>query len=506
MHEQWRKLPDYLGGHLQISLTALAIGIAVSLPLAIAVARKPRLRIAVLSVTGIIQTIPSLALLALMYPLFGRLGFGPAVTALTLYSMLPIIRNTVTGITGVEPAVIEAARGVGMTPRQRLVRVELPLALPVIIAGIRTATVWVVGIATLATPIGQQCLGNYIFKGLDLRQWHVVLFGCVAAAVLAVVLDGLIAQIEIAAKRRQAPRAIGAGLCIVLVLVVGVLLPTLNLNAAAVGSGAAPTTTYRVGAKNFTEQYILSDLMADRLKEAGYGVELTQNLGSAVIFQALVNGDIDCYVDYSGTIWLTAMKRAGPADRQTVLDQVTHWVRTERGLRCLGSLGFENTYALAMPKDLAEARGIKSIEDLAKHAPDLRIGGTSEFFGRAEWRNLRQRYGLAFDREIELNPTLMYEAAARGDVDVISGFSTDGRIAAYDLVVLADPKQVIPPYDAIILIGPRLADDPDAITALQPLIEAIDAPLMRQANSQVDREEDRLSPAHSARWLESRLP
>lgn len=506
MDELFRLLPDYLGGHLQISLTALALGIGISLPLAVLVARCKPLRWPVLSAAGVIQTIPSLALLALMYPLLGRLGFVPAVAALTLYSMLPIVRNTVTGIAGIDPAIVEAARGVGMTPSQQLFKVQLPLAMPVIVAGVRTATVWVVGIATLATPIGQVCLGNYIFKGLDLRQWDTVLFGCAVAAALALMLDGLIAQIETAAKRSQPARAWAAGATLAAVLVAGLALPQLDLGgsrlaAARDGEGGEAMATLTVGSKNFTEQYILSNLIADHLAAAGFGVELTQNLGSGVVFQALADGDIDCYVDYSGTIWLTAMKASGPADRRQVLEQVSEWVEKEQGIRCLGSLGFENTYALAMPRKLAERYGIKTITDLAEHADELKIGGTSEFFGRAEWRNLRDEYGLNFDRQIELNPTLMYEAAASGDVDVISGFSTDGRIAAYDLVVLTDPKQVIPPYDAIVLVGPKLADDEQVIDALQPLIGAISVPLMQQTNLRVDRDEDADSPAEAAKWL-----
>jgi len=510
MNELLRLLPDYLGGHLQISLTALAVGIGVSLPLAILVARCKPLRWPVLSAAGVIQTIPSLALLALMYPLFGRLGFIPAVTALTLYSMLPIVRNTVTAIAGIDPAIVEAARGMGMTPRQQLFKVQLPLAMPVIVAGVRTATVWVVGIATLATPIGQVCLGNYIFRGLRLQQWDTVLFGCVVAAALALLLDGLIAQIESAAKKAKPARAVWAGAVILAIFAVGLALPHLNAGQARAATNNAnpadgPTQTLVVGSKNFTEQYILSNLLADRLSQAGYNVNLTQDLGSGVVFRALTQGDIDCYVDYSGTIWLTAMKSTGLADRQQVLDDVTQWVEAEHGIKCLGSLGFENTYALAMPRVVAEQFGIQTIADLAEHADQLRIGGTSEFFGRAEWKNLRDAYGLNFQRLIELDPTLMYEAADAGDVDVISGFSTDGRIAAYDMVVLADPKQVIPPYDAIVLVGPAFADDEQVQAALEPLLDSIDVPLMQKANHRVDQADNPHPPRAAADWLGNQI-
>jgi len=221
-------LPDYLGQHVLLSISAVALGIALALPLAVASLRSPRLRFVLLSTVGLIQTIPSLALLALFYPLllglslvamamfgvqFSALGFLPSLIALTLYSMLPIIRNTVTGILGVDAAIKQAAIGVGMTPLQSLLQVELPLALPTIMAGIRTAAVWVIGTATLSTPVGQTSLGNYIFSGLQTQNWIFVLFGCVAAAVLALVVDALLGSIEIALTGRDRRRLSPRGIC-----------------------------------------------------------------------------------------------------------------------------------------------------------------------------------------------------------------------------------------------------------------------------------------------------
>jgi osmoprotectant transport system permease protein len=209
--EALARLPDYFGAHVLVSLTALVLGLALSLPLAILSVTRPKLRITLLAATGIVQTVPGLALLALFYPVllgaaalsertlgigFSALGFLPAVLALALYSMLPVVRNTITGVLGVDPAVRRAALGVGMTERQALRMVELPLALPVIMAGVRTASVWVIGTATLATPIGQTSLGNYIFTGLQTQNWIFVLVGCVAAAVLALAVDQLLALVE----------------------------------------------------------------------------------------------------------------------------------------------------------------------------------------------------------------------------------------------------------------------------------------------------------------------
>src|SRR5262245_51218045 len=253
--DAWTRLPDYLGSHVLVSLTALALGLGISLPVAVASRRRPILRGVLLGLASVVQTIPGLALLALFYPLllalaalsehtlgkgFSAFGFLPSVLALALYSMLPVLRNTVTGMNGIDPAVIEAAQGVGMTPAQSLTMVELPLALPVIMAGIRTAAVWVIGTATLSTPIGQTSLGNYIFTGLQTQNWVSVLFGCVAAAVLAVIVDQLLSLIEAGLRGRQRLKVSG-GIAGVALLVVAGFAPALGRAQPA----------YVVGAKTF---------------------------------------------------------------------------------------------------------------------------------------------------------------------------------------------------------------------------------------------------------------
>src|SRR6202789_1354303 len=228
--EAWALLPDYLSQHVILSVSALILGVAISVPLGIVAARSKVIGAPLLGLVSVIQTIPGLALLALFYPLllalssltrdlfgvsFRALGFLPALLALTLYAMLPILRNLVTALAGIDPAILMAAKGVGMTPRQSLYKVELPLAAPLVLAGIRTATVWVVGITTLSTPIGQTSLGNYIFTGLQIENWVFVLFGCVSAALLAIVLDLLLALAGSGVARRAPFRVVlaGLGLC-----------------------------------------------------------------------------------------------------------------------------------------------------------------------------------------------------------------------------------------------------------------------------------------------------
>lgn len=502
-------LPERLGWHVTLSASALALGLAIALPMGIAAARSPRLRWIALGAAGLVQTIPSLALLALFYPVllllsglaervmghgFPALGFLPSLLALTLYSMLPILRNAAAGVSGIDPAVVEAARGVGMTDRQRLWRVELPLAAPVIMAGVRTAAVWTIGAATLSTPVGQTSLGDYIFSGLQTEDWVAVLVGCAASAGLAIIVDGLLGLIEAGVARRDGKRllagavGLGAGL-------VAALAPL------AVGAFSKGPAAYVIGAKNFSEQYILAELMAGRLEREGASVQRRVNLGSAVAYRALAAGEIDAYVDYSGTLWANVMNRKDNPGRQAVLEGLRSGLKARDGVLLLAPLGFENAYALAMRRDRAEQLEIRSLADLAARAPQLTMGGDLEFFSRPEWAAVESAYGLRFKAKRQFQPTFMYRALESREADVISAFSSDGRIAADDLVLLTDPKGALPPYDAVILVSPKRAGDQRLIGALKPLGASIDVKAMQAANYAVDRDTGKKSPAEAAAML-----
>ncbi|MGB2781038.1 MAG: glycine betaine ABC transporter substrate-binding protein, partial [Phycisphaerae bacterium] len=272
-----------------------------------------------------------------------------------------------------------------------------------------------------------------------------------------------------------------------------------------VPDAAAQARVYCIGAKNFTEQFILASLLRDTIQTAGMDATKMEGLGSVVAFEALANGDVDVYVDYSGTVWANYMKRTSVAGAETVLREMTDWLAREKGILCLGPLGFENAYALAMRRERAEELGIRTIADLGPHAPRMTIGGDYEFFGRPEWQQMRSAYGLRFAERKQYQSTFMYEAVATGEVDVISAFSSDGRIAAYDLVVLDDPKHVIPPYDAVVLVSPQAARDRRLVEALRPLLSAVRVEWMREANLMVDRDEDKRTVDQAAAWLRERL-
>ncbi|MDH7796942.1 MULTISPECIES: ABC transporter permease/substrate-binding protein [unclassified Beijerinckia] len=503
--EAFALLPHYLSQHILLSLAALVLGGLISIPLAAAALRFPGLRGTLLAVASVIQTIPGLAMLALFYPLllaistltqdtfgFGvpALGFLPSVAALTLYAILPILRNTVTGLTGIDPTIAEAAQGVGMTRRQQLLQVDLPLAAPVIMAGVRLAAVWTIGAATLATPVGQTSLGNYIFTGLQTENWVFVLFGCVAAAVLAILVDLLLALVEKATALRDKRR-----------LFIGVAGLAALICASLVPLARASNGGYVIGAKNFSEQFILAELIAGRLRQAGATATIKEGLGSAVAFRALANDELDVYVDYTGTLWTNVMDRGDALPRDQMLSEMTRWMKAERGVTVLGRLGFENAYVLVMRKQRANGLGIARIDDLARHAGNLTLGSDIEFLDRPEWAALRQSYGLQFRQQSSYNPTFMYRALADGTVDVISAFSSDGRVAADDLTVLEDPHHAVPNYDAVVLIAPKRADDGLLRQALQPLIGAISVEAMRAANYKVDRENAKISPSQAAAEL-----
>lgn len=516
MAEQLALLPKLLMGHINLALVALALSVIISAPLGVWISRNERFEGPVLGIAGVIQTIPSLALLAFMVPVLGfigaqsskylgveisAIGYGPALIALTLYSILPVLQNTITGIRGVDPALKEAALGVGMTERQRLVQVELPQAMPVMVAGIRTAAVWVVGMATLSTPIGAPSLGNYIFTGLQTRNYAAVTVGCVAAAGLALYLDNAIRAAQAAITRRS------RGLLAVALVAIGGLYAAIGVDAIASRVGAPGADTVRLGAKGFTEQYICAELLGQQIqKKTGRKSELVSSLGSSVIFDALASGDIDVYVDFSGTVWTTIMKRVdNPKDPRTVLATVGDFVQKKHQVRMLGSLGFENTYAFGMRRAHMKQLGVRTLSDLVAHGSQLSMAGDYEFFGRGEWKSVQQVYGLDFGNKRTMDSALMYQALASEQVDVISAYSTDGRLDALDLDIVKDDKHAIPPYHAIILVRESFAkQNPQVVQALRGLIGQVDDVAMRAMNYAVDGKKK--SPKDVARsFLEQKI-
>ena len=479
-------------------LVAVATGAAAiaGIPIGIFLTRRPGLSKPVLAAANILQTIPSLALFGFLIPVLGSYGIGklPAIIALFLYSLLPIIRNTFTGINGVDPAVREAARGMGMTDWQMLWQVELPLALNVIIAGLRVATVISVGTATIAAAIGAGGLGTYIFRGLRSIDRILILAGAIPAAIMALGADFALGWIEKSltpgAAKGQSGKArlaiASTAVAIVgLVIIGGVFLS---------GEGESSNTTRAVviGSKDFTESRILAELMAQTI-EAKAGLEVTRQfeLSGDVCHRALLSGKLDGYAEYTGTAFTQILKHAAITDAREVYQQVKREYETQFNLEWLEPLGFQNTFAILVRGDDARRLQLKTISDAAQYSAKWRAGFGQDFMSRQDgYPGLARAYGLKFaepPREMDLS--LTYQALANGQVDLIAGNSTDGLIDKLNLFQLEDDRHYFPPYEAApIFRKETLARHPEIGAAIATLAGKLNDVEMRRLNYAVDAE------------------
>ncbi|MFD0715805.1 glycine betaine ABC transporter substrate-binding protein [Paenibacillus sp. GCM10027626] len=478
--------------HIQISFIALIIAIFISIPTGLALTRFPRLASPVIGIASLFQTIPSLALLGFMIPVLG-IGITPAIVALTVYALLPILRNTYTGIMNVEKPIKEAGIGMGMTSWQVMTKVELPLALNVIMAGIRTATVMLIGVATLASLIGAGGLGDLIFRGISTVNTELILAGTIPAALLALIFDFLLERMEravtprgIRQKTKRSSKFIKG-----LEIVLGVAVAALIVYGFIGQSGAGKENTVVVGGKNYTEQDILVHMLSS-LIEAKTDLHVARKPflgGSQVTHSAMVKGDIDIYTEYTGTGW-TSVLREQPlgGDPDVTYQKVKAAYERQFNIIWLKPLGFNNTYTLAMKREQAEKAGITTFSELAKVSPGLVLGATHEFLERADgFVGLQKVYGMKFKEARGLDAGLTYSAVKEGTVDVNDAFATDGRIQAFNLKVLKDDKQFFPPYYAVPIIRKdTLETHPELAGVLELLASKIDDQTMSSLNGKVD--------------------
>ncbi|MCH2323238.1 MAG: ABC transporter permease/substrate-binding protein [Pseudomonadales bacterium] len=484
LREQLILLPEYFQGHLTLTLIALSLGVVISIPLGVWAAQSSVVKRPLLTAVSVIQTFPSVAILALVVALLGgQIGLVPAIIALVLYSMLPIVRNTVTGLETVADEVIEAASGIGMSSTQILTKVRLPLALPVIISGIRTAAVWTVGLATLSTLVGATSFGNFIFTGLQTGNLMSVTVGSIAAAIMAVLLDSIIGGIQWLAenRNRQVPAKKYKQVKFTVIAMLGV-------GTAFSAYSLLPQTDvdFTIGGKGFTEQYIIAGLLSAELEAVGFSVDQRLGMGTEVVYTATSNDTVDVYLEYTGTVWANIMNNDNNPGHKAVLAGVTDFVEDEEGMINIGVLGFQNRYVLAMRKDRAAELGVTSIEDLIAIAEDLVAAGDLEFFGRPEWITLRDTYNIDFAEKLTFDPTLMYTAINERQVDLIAGYTSDGRISAYDLLLLEDPRNALLPYDSFLLASSAAVENQLFTETLEALVNEISDDEMRQANRIVD--------------------
>jgi osmoprotectant transport system permease protein len=489
--ERRQELLVLTGQHLVLVLVSTAAAVLIGLPLGIALTRFPRLAKPVLAAASLAQTIPSLALFGFLIPLplIGGIGVRTALVALVVYAVLPILRNTCVGLGQVDAAVVEAATGLGMTDGQRLRRVELPLALPVILAGVRIAVVASVGTATIAAAVGAGGLGAYVYRGIATVDTRLILAGALPAAALALLADATLGALE----RSSRPARAAVGL-----LVVAAATGALAF-ASTLRLGANPVV---VGSKNFTEQVLLGEIVAAHLESSGFAVDRRLNLGGTSLCHAAVqSGQLDLYVEYTGTALTDVLKEPPSPEPVAVLAAVRAGY-APLGLTVGEPLGFNNTFALVMRRGDATAPGISRISDLVPHAATIRVGLFGEFLERKDgMAGLQSSYGLRFGlppREMDLG--LLYKSLSEGQVDLVVGSATDGLIAALDLVVLEDDRHYFPPYEAVPVANTAaLHAHPGLAEALGLLAGRIDAATMRRLNYEVDGRHR--APAEVAREL-----
>jgi len=483
--------------HLLLVGVSTGIAILIGVPLGILLTRRPSLSKPVLGFANIMQTVPSLALFGFLIPLniyifhvrvVGGIGARTAVAALVLYALLPIIRNTFTGISSVDPAIREAGKGLGMTDRQLLLQVEMPLALGVIVAGVRVAAVICVGTATIAAAIDAGGRGRYIFRGLRMNDNTLILAGAVPAAMMALAADFLLGWVEHWFSRgtgvRLGPRRVVSAAAIVLIAALAVWA-VVSLQSAAPGKRIA------VGAKDFTEQIIVGEIVAQSIEDrTGLQVDRRFDLGGNLAHDALVTGEIDIYVEYTGTALTAILKLPPVSDPMEVYRRVKDEYAARFGLEWTEPLGFNNTFAILVRGEDARKLKLKTISGAAPHAAKWRAGFGQDFMSRADgYQGFVRAYGLKFREVREMDLSLTYRALADRQIDLIAGNSTDGLIARLNLVQLDDDRRYFPPYDAVpVARRQTIQKYPEIRAALKALEGSISVEEMQQMNFAVDGE------------------
>lgn len=488
LQTNWAELATLIKEHLVLVFISIVTAVLIGVPTGILLTRYRALRGPVLGIANVMQTVPSLALFGFLIPLpfIGGIGTRTALVALVLYSLLPIIRNTVTGILGVEPSVREAAVAMGMTDGQVLRQVELPLAAGVIVTGIRVATVIAVGVTTIAAAVGAGGLGVYIFRGLRQYDNNLLLAGAVSAALLALAADFLLGLVErqfsFDSRRRSSRISKLVPLTAAALLVLGVV------GVWQYAKEPSKQDRVAVGSKDFTESALLAEILAQMLEARGVSVERRFELGGNLPHEALVAGTLDLYPEYTGTAFTAILRHSPITDPRAVYEQVKREYASNFGVEVSPPLGFENTFAILVRGEDARRLNLKTISDAAPQTPRWRAGFGQDFMSRADgYPGFSKAYGLNFAEVREMDLSLTYIALSSRQVDLIAGNSTEGRIAQLDLVQLADDRHYFPPYEAVYLVRQdSLARVPPLREALAKLGDAITTEEMRQLNYEID--------------------
>ncbi|HEY2964004.1 MAG TPA: glycine betaine ABC transporter substrate-binding protein [Pyrinomonadaceae bacterium] len=484
----WAELLVLIEQHIKLVLIAIVTAVVIGVPTGILLTRYRALRGPVLGIANVMQTIPSLALFGFLIPLpfIGGIGARTALVALVLYSLLPIIRNTITGIMGVEPSVREAAVAMGMTDGQVLRQVELPLAMGVIVTGIRVATVIAVGVTTIAAAVGAGGLGVYIFRGLRQYDNNLLLAGALSAALLALAADFSLGLVE--RQFSQSSHRKFLGRAVVLRLAVAAVLIVVLIAGVSLWRNTKSANTVAIGSKDFTESVLLAEIVAQMLEARGVSVERRFELGGNLPHDALTSGTLDLYPEYTGTSYTAILHHKPLTDPRAVYEQVKQEYAEKFNVEVSPPLGFENTFAILVRGADARQLNLKTISDAAPHTSKWHAGFGQDFMSREDgYPGFSKAYGLNFAEVREMDLSLTYIALSSRQVDLIAGNSTEGRIATLDLFQLADDRHYFPPYEAVYLVRQdALARVPALQDVLAKLANAITTDDMRRLNYEID--------------------
>ncbi|HEM3484760.1 ABC transporter permease/substrate-binding protein [Streptococcus suis] len=464
--------------HLRISLLALIIAIAIAVPLGLILSSKKRLTEWSLQITGIFQTIPSLALLGLFIPFMG-IGTLPAVVALVIYAIFPILQGTLTGLGEIDPSLEEAATAFGMNKWEKLKKFKLALAMPILMSGIRTASIMIIGTATLAALVGAGGLGSFILLGIDRNDSALILIGALSSAVLAVLFGYGIRLLQ-----DKKPKTILLALLVTLFTVGASYVPMLNFS----------TKQLVIAGKLGAEPEILINMYKLLIEDqTDIKVDIKPNFGkTSFLYEALKSGSIDIYPEYTGTITSTLLKNS-PTDLSTNPEEVYAYAKEaileQDGLMYLAPMAFQNTFALAVTEDYAQKNSIEKISDLAKVQQTAVAGFSLEFNDREDGNiGLKNLYNLQLNVKT-MEPALRYEAIKSGNVQIIEAYSTDSKVVTYKLKILEDDKQLFPPYQAAPLLSKETLEKyPELEQVLGVLAGKISTEEMTRMNYAVDVE------------------
>lgn len=470
--------------HILISLLAISIASVLGIILGIIISEYRRFSGLILGTVNILYTIPSIALLGFFITITG-VGNTTALIALIIYALLPIIRSTYTGIVNINPLIIEASEGMGSTKLQQLFKVKLPLALPVLMSGIRNMVTMTIALAGIASFVGAGGLGVAIYRGITTNNSAMTFLGSLLIAILALVFDFILGLIEKRLTNRKRVKYKINPKLIILGLFIVIFGAYFSLNSKK-------DKTINIATKPMTEGYILGQMLTELIEQdTDLKVNITNGVGGGTsnIHPAIVKGEFDLYPEYTGTSWEAVLKKEASYD-ESKFDELQKEYKEKYNLEYVNLYGFNNTYGLAVNKDIAEKYNLKTYSDLAKVSNNLIFGAEYDFFEREDgYKELQKIYSMDFKKKIDMDIGLKYQAMKDKKIDVMVIFTTDGQLAISDVVVLEDDKKMYPSYRAGTVVRSEiLSEYPELKPVLEKLNNILDDKTMADLNYQVESE------------------